>query len=69
MVILLTLLTWAAAVMAVPHIGIQPRAGPDPSTVYIENISYGGNGCPDGTVNVVLDPSGETSVKPRLSPF
>ncbi|GHJ43483.1 hypothetical protein Cs7R123_08250 [Catellatospora sp. TT07R-123] len=33
---------------AVP--GVSHAAGPDPGTVYISSITYGGTGCPNGTV-------------------
>jgi len=45
-----------AAQMNAPGSG----AGPDPSTVYISGISYGGSGCPQGTVSQILSPDLQT---------
>jgi hypothetical protein len=35
-------------------VGEAGAAGPDPQEVYIESISYGGSGCPQGTVGQSL---------------
>jgi hypothetical protein len=32
-----------------------PRVGPDPTKVYVQSVTSGGSGCPDGTVQVALD--------------
>ena len=33
---------------------VLPAAGPDPSKFYVESISYGGTGCPQGSVGKTL---------------
>ena len=43
----------AAAVVAVVIAGVPSTlraAGPDPDTIYIKSMTYGGSGCPQGTV-------------------
>src|ERR1700733_14544290 len=52
-----TILGLAAANPLPGNIGLNPGAsttGPDPSTVYVTGITYGGTGCPVGTVRQAL---------------
>jgi hypothetical protein len=65
MVILLSLLISAVAVMAVPLIA-EPGAAaavPDPSEVYIKSVTYGGSGCSSGTASYTLSKDCQSSVK------
>ena len=48
-----TCLVAALAAIAI-HPGRALAAGPDPSSVYISSITYGGTGCPQGTVGSSL---------------
>jgi hypothetical protein len=66
MVILLSLFTSAVAVMAVPLIAETRAAGPNSSQVYINKVTYGGSGCPDGTARIVLSDDRESFVKSRI---
>ena len=64
MVLLLSFLTWATAVTAVPLVGIETRSAPDPSTLQIQQIIFNGDGCSNTeTTTVVLDPDGQSYVK------
>jgi hypothetical protein len=50
----LALLPFVAAAPANPSLGDVFVDGPDPTKVQIKGISYGGNGCPQGTVGYQL---------------
>ena len=39
-------------------IGTPALAAPDPSSVYVESIAYGGTGCPQGTIIPVVSDDG-----------
>jgi hypothetical protein len=69
MVLLLSLLTSAAAVMAVPLIAETRDSQPNPKNVYIENGSYGGSGCPGGSVGFALSSDATSSVKRKPRPW
>jgi hypothetical protein len=71
MVVLLSLLTSAVAVMAVPFADTETRdvSGPNPTEVYIASFSYGGSGCPQGSVGGYLSTDRETSVELSTSLF
>jgi hypothetical protein len=69
MVLLLSLLTSAAAVMAVPLIAETRDSQPNPKDIYIENGSYGGSGCPGGSVGFALSNDATSSVKMKASPL
>src|SRR6266516_1034269 len=43
-----------AAAPATPDIGGALSTGPAPGTVQIENVVYGGTGCPQGTVATTI---------------
>jgi hypothetical protein len=62
MVVLLSLLVSAVVVMASP-VNISSAVVPDPSQVYIQSITYGGTGCPQGTVGSFISSDSQTYVK------
>lgn len=63
MVRLLSLLTSAVSVLAVPFPIIETRAAPNASLVYVSGYSYSGSGCPAGTSGYTLSDDRSVSVK------
>jgi hypothetical protein len=49
-VIKTTLLIFGAAIAILISAGTATAQGPDPSQVYVQSITYGGSGCPAGSV-------------------
>jgi hypothetical protein len=52
-------LVLATAAFAMPA-NIEARVAPDPSQVYINNIVYGGSGCPQGSVGSYISGDRQT---------
>jgi len=54
------LLSVLPAFLATSTHSIPATAGPDPNGVYVESISYGGTGCPQGSVSTSFSPDRTT---------
>ena len=59
---IITLVGLASAAFAAPVADLAARDAPNSSDVYIENISYGGTGCPQGSVGQFLSDNRTTYV-------
>lgn len=48
----------ALVAMGAPAVGSPAGAAPDPSSVSVQSITYGGTGCPQGTANPAISADG-----------
>lgn len=56
---MIVLLALASAAISIP-LKVRQGTTPDPSEVYIRNITYGGLGCPQGSVGQFLSDDRDT---------